>query len=208
MATSPTTTTPTYGQRDTTLSTPIFTLSSSPSHSSNSSFGSLSLHDQNSPFSPFQFSTKGVPFSWEHTPGIPKQQISRKNSSSLRQLLPLPPPAAGNPLNSAKKIQRIRDEFSPRKSSTASESFRKDPFFAAFVECSKDHQENHENFSNMWKSTTSSKVVTPSTRSLSDKFGVISMHEELHNFVSCVVIMLNGNRILSVFHVMISWHLE
>ncbi|XP_059281294.1 uncharacterized protein LOC132034989 [Lycium ferocissimum] len=168
MATSSTTTTPRYGQRDTTFSTPIFT----PSHSS---VGSLSFHDHHdSPFSPFQFSTKGVPFSWEHIPGIPKQQISRKNSSSLRQLLPLPPPA-GNPPNSAKKTQRVRDEFSPRKS-TASESFRKDPFFAAFVECSKDQQENHENFSNMWKSTTSSsKVVASPTRSLSDRFGVISM---------------------------------
>ncbi|KAK4352735.1 hypothetical protein RND71_028253 [Anisodus tanguticus] len=170
---TPTTTTPRYGQRDT-LSTPIFILSSSPSHSS---FGSLSFHDhQDSPFSPFQFSTKGVPFSWEHIPGIPKQQISRKNSSSLSQLLPLPPPAGNSP-NSAKKILRNREEFSPRKSSTGSESFRKDPFFAAFVECSKDHQENHENFSNIWRSTTtSSKVMTPSTRSLSDKFGVISMY--------------------------------
>ncbi|XP_055834505.1 uncharacterized protein LOC129903051 [Solanum dulcamara] len=166
MAASPNTRTPRYGQRATKFSTPIFNLSSSPSPS---------LHGQDSPFSAFQFSKKGVPFSWEHIPGIPKQQISRKNSSSLSQLLPLPPPAR-NPSNSAKKIQRFRDEFSPRKS-TASEGFKKDPFFAAFVECSKDHQERHENFSNMWKSTTSSsKVMASSTRSLSDKFGFINMY--------------------------------
>lgn len=176
MATSPTTRTPRYGQSDNTFSTPIFTISSSPSYSSNSSFGSLSTHDHHSPFSPntpFQFSNKGVPFSWEYIPGIPKQQISRKNSSSSSQLLPLPPPA-GNPPNSAKKLQRLRDEFSPRKS--ASDSFSKDPFFAAFVECSKD-QEHHENFSDIWKSsTTSSSKVMASTRSLSDRFGLISMY--------------------------------
>ncbi|XP_049378733.1 uncharacterized protein LOC125843626 [Solanum stenotomum] len=163
--TSPTTnTTPRYGQRATTFSTPIFTLSSTtPSHSS---FESLSLYDQ-----------KGVPFSWEHIPGIPKQQSSRKNSSSLSQLLPLPPPSR-NPPNSSKKIQRLRDEFSPRKSSTTSEGFKKDPFFAAFVECSKDHQEHHEDFSDMWKNTTtsSSKVMNSSTRSLSDKFGFMNMY--------------------------------
>ncbi|TMW90242.1 hypothetical protein EJD97_016017 [Solanum chilense] len=161
-----TNTTPRYGQKATTFSTPIFTLSSTmPYHSS---FGSLSLHDQ-----------KGVPFSWEHIPGIPKQQSSRKNSSSLSQLLPLPPPSR-KPPNSSNKIQRLCDEFSPRKiSSTTSEGFKKDPFFAALVECSKDHHEHHENFSDMWKNTTtsSSKVMNSSRRtSLSDKFGFMNMY--------------------------------
>ncbi|KAK4365738.1 hypothetical protein RND71_013618 [Anisodus tanguticus] len=167
---------------DTTFSTPVFrppptrrtpsSLSSSPSHSSNSSFGSsLSFHDleNNSPFSPttpLQF-PKGVPFSWEQIPGIPKQKISKKNSTSLGQLLPLPPPA-GNIPNSSKKISSFLDDFSPRKSAT--KSFRKDPFFAAFVECSKDDQTYHHD--DIWKS--SSKV--PSIRSLSDRFGFISMY--------------------------------
>ncbi|KAK4375269.1 hypothetical protein RND71_005946 [Anisodus tanguticus] len=165
-----TTTTPTYDgddQSDATLSTPIIrppppttrrnpsSLSSSPSHSSNSSFGSsLSFHnlDNNSPFSPttpLQF-PKGVPFSWEQIPGIPKQKFSKKNSTSLGQLLPLPPPA-GNV---------------PRKSAT--KSFRKDPFFAAFVECSKDDQQHQE----IW----TSYLKVPSIRGLSDRFGFISMY--------------------------------
>ncbi|XP_018627671.1 uncharacterized protein [Nicotiana tomentosiformis] len=182
-----TTTTPTYNaedQSDTTFSTPVFrpttrrspSLSSSPSHSSNSSFGSsLSFHDlENSPFSPttpFQFS-KGVPFSWEQIPGIPKQKISRKNSFSLGQLLPLPPPA-GNTPNSSKKNSFFY-EFSPKKCAN-NESFKKDPFFAAFVECSKDdiQQQYDKSFGHgIWRS--SSKV--PSIRSLSDRFGFISMY--------------------------------
>ncbi|OIS95657.1 hypothetical protein A4A49_05130 [Nicotiana attenuata] len=159
MATSSTTRTPRYGQRDNTFSTPIFTIYSSPSYSSNSPH--------------FQFSNKGVPFSWEYIPGIPKQQISGKNSSSSSQLLPLPPPA-GNPPNSAKKLQSFRDEFYPRKS--ASDSSSNDPFFAAFVECSKD-QEHPEIFSDIWKgSTTSSSKVMTSTRSLSNRFGLINMY--------------------------------
>ncbi|XP_059302498.1 uncharacterized protein LOC132054526 [Lycium ferocissimum] len=187
MASTLTTTTPTNDgddQSDTTLSTPVFrqpttvtrrsqsSLSSSPSHSSNSSFGSsLSFHDldNNSPFSPttpLHFS-KGIPFSWEQIPGIPKQKFSRKNSTSLGQLLPLPPPA-GNIPNSSKKTTSFLDEFSPRKSAT--KSFRKDPFFAAFVECSKDDQQYHDD--DIWQN--SSKV--PSIRSLSDRFGFISMY--------------------------------
>ncbi|OIT24975.1 PREDICTED: uncharacterized protein LOC109216088 [Nicotiana attenuata] len=189
MASTLTTTTPpppydAEDQSDTTFSTPVFrpttrrspSLSSSPSHSSNSSFGSsLSFHDlDNSPFSPttpLQFS-KGVPFSWEQIPGIPKQKISRKNNSSLGQLLPLPPPA-GNTIPNSSKKNSFFDEFSPKK--CASESFRKDPFFAAFVECSKDdiQQQYDKSFGHgIWKS--SSKV--PSIRSLSDRFGFISMY--------------------------------
>ncbi|XP_055830606.1 uncharacterized protein LOC129899620 [Solanum dulcamara] len=176
---------------DTTFSTPVFqpappttrrspsSLSSSPSHSSNSSFGSsLSFHDilddHNSPISPttpLQF-PKGIPFSWEKLPGIPKQIFSKKNSTtSLGQLLPLMPPPAGNAniSNSSKKITSFLDEFSPRKS--AAKSFRKDPFFAAFVECSKDDQQQYDD--DIWKNG-SSKV--PSIRSLSDRFGFISMY--------------------------------
>ncbi|KAF3661619.1 putative E3 ubiquitin-protein ligase RNF13-like [Capsicum annuum] len=186
---------------DTTLPTTIFrppptrrspsSLSSSPSHSSNSSFGSsLSFHDilddhNNSPISPttpLHF-PKGVPFSWEKIPGIPKQVFSKKNinnstTTSLGQLLPLMPPPAGNNNGknisnySSKKISSASflDEISPRKS--AAKSFRKDPFFAAFVECSKDDNQQYQH-DDIWKNS-SSKV--PSIRSLSDRFGFISMY--------------------------------
>lgn len=65
----------------------------------------------------------------------------------------MPPPAI-NPQNLVKKTQGFHDEFTSRKSNTASEGFKKDPFFAAFIECSKDHKEQHEKFSDMWNSTT------------------------------------------------------
>ncbi|KAL3366227.1 hypothetical protein AABB24_011071 [Solanum stoloniferum] len=201
MASTLTTPTPTptndvddHQSHDTTFSTPLFrppppttrrstpsSLSSSPSHSSNSSFGSsLSFHDilddHNSPISPttpLQF-PKGVPFSWEKIPGIPKQIFSKKNNTTttLGQLLPLMPPPCGNgnnvPNNSSKKITSFLDEFSPRKN--VAKSFRKDPFFAAFVECSKDDQQQYDD--DIWKN--SSKV--PSIRTLSDRFGFISMY--------------------------------
>ncbi|CAN4099916.1 unnamed protein product [Withania somnifera] len=184
-----TTSTPTHDvddQSDTTFSTPVFrppppsaptrrsqsSLSSSPSHSSNSSLGSsLSFHDilddhNNSPISPttpLHHFPKGVPFSWEKIPGIPKQIFSKKNNTttSLGQLLPLMPPPAKNGNNNI-----------PRK--CAAKSFRKDPFFAAFVECSKDdHDQQYRHHDNaIWKS--SSKV--PPIRSLSDRFGFISMY--------------------------------
>lgn len=200
MASTLTTPTPTNDivddpSHDTTFSTPVFrpppapitrrspsSLSSSPSHSSNSSFGStLSFHDilddHNSPISPtspLQL-PKGVPFSWEKIPGIPKQIFSKKNNTtSLGQLLPLMPPPAGNAnntiTNSFKKTSSFLDEFSPRKS--AAKSFRKDPFFAAFVECSKDDNHQQQYDDDIWKN--SSKV--PSIRSLSDRFGFINMY--------------------------------
>ncbi|CAI9786670.1 unnamed protein product [Fraxinus pennsylvanica] len=100
----------------------------------------------------------GVPFSWEKHPGIPKQQSS-KNEKSSRNFLPLPPPAKSNP---SKK--HIQEEISPNKM---------DPFFAAFLECSKNDDDG-----NIWKG---SKI----TRSLSARFGFINMYTSCKR--SCAV---------------------
>ncbi|KAI5668209.1 hypothetical protein M9H77_18062 [Catharanthus roseus] len=159
------------------LSTPVLrpssrrnsSFSSSPSFSSNSSSGSFSFQDSYdslfSPNTPLRFSS-GIPFSWEQIPGIPKNGTPRKlkEFSSQSDLLPLPP--AGNS-NSLRKNGQNRGEdhhISPKKYNT-NESFRKDPFFAALVECSKD-----DSIGDFWKS--SSKV----SKTLSDRFGFINMY--------------------------------
>ncbi|XP_019180229.1 PREDICTED: putative protein TPRXL [Ipomoea nil] len=152
---------------------PHSSLSPSPSHSSNSSFGSLSFQDcqssptNSSPPTPLR-SQGGVPFSWEQIPGIPKESIAGDNSrhSSSLSLLPLPP--AGTPCSAADPVKNRPPVLlaSPRK--LPSSSFRNDPFFAALVTCSKDDGYGEKN-SNLWKS---SKV----TRSISDRFGFISFY--------------------------------
>ncbi|CAK9137149.1 unnamed protein product [Ilex paraguariensis] len=158
-------------ESDTPFSSPLWPssrrspfFSSSPSLSSNSSLGSLSFHDDNSPTSPtnppFRFS--GIPFSWEHLPGIPKQQLLKKKDPSLN-LLPLPP--AGTPTPSKKfNYQKI----SPNPKKYNNESFRKDPFFAALVECSKDDR-GIDTIGSFWKG---SKV----SRTLSDRLGFTAMN--------------------------------
>ncbi|KAI3464392.1 hypothetical protein Pfo_021055 [Paulownia fortunei] len=143
--------------------TPSF-LSLSPSNSWDSSFGSSSVYF-NEEFPPFSPSTplkfKGIPFSWEQIPGIPKQQGSKKKESS-EHLLPLPP--AGNSNSSTKKLLH-QEEISPKK------TIQRDPFFAALVECSKDDDHDHgTNFGTIWKG--SSKI----TRTLSDRFGFINLY--------------------------------
>lgn len=143
-------------------------LSSSPSFSSsNSSFSLDENIANNSPFSPTTPLHSGqVPFSWEKIPGIPKnKQLSKKkcNDPSLDiSLLPLPP---------AKNSIRKSKDATPRtqkKNSSASSSFRKDPFFAALVECSKGSDEQGS-IGNFWKS---SRI----TRTLSDRLGFVSMY--------------------------------
>ncbi|OMO59499.1 hypothetical protein CCACVL1_24780 [Corchorus capsularis] len=143
------------------------------SSSSSSSLGSCyNFPDDDSPLSPatpLRFS--GVPFSWEHLPGIPKKlQISHKKKESIK-LLPLPPPAT--PPTTSKKFnsEDISISYLSRKKAAAAESFRKDPFFAALVECSKDdHDHDQESASSsFW---TGAKV----TRSISDRFGFINLY--------------------------------
>lgn len=120
--------------------------SSSSSHSCNSSFGLLSFNEDStsfSPITPLRFSS-GVPFSWEKIPGIPKQE-SIKNKESLRNLLPLPP--ARKTSNSSKKYDH--EQIFPKK---------KDPFFAAFVKCSKDDG-NHYAFGSLRKGSKITRAL-------------------------------------------------
>ncbi|GMI79141.1 hypothetical protein HRI_001583400 [Hibiscus trionum] len=126
-----------------------------PSSSPSSSFGSL-YFPGDSPLNaatPLRFS--GVPFSWEHSPGVPKKLQSHKKKESTK-LLPLPPPAT--PPTSKKN--NFEDILARKKAS--------DPFFAAMVECSKDDT-NEDSASNIW---TGIKV----TRGMSDRFGFINLY--------------------------------
>lgn len=143
--------------------TPSFSSSSSLSSSSSSVLGSSYYPDSPlSPATPLRFS--GVPFSWEHLPGIPKKLQNHKKKESIK-LLPLPPPAT--PPATSKK-------YNLKAPGGAAQSFPKDPFFAALVECSKDadagdDHDHQESASGFW---TGAKV----TRSISDRFGFINLY--------------------------------
>ncbi|XP_051124231.1 uncharacterized protein LOC127246743 [Andrographis paniculata] len=137
--------------------TPPFSPSTSSRHSSfgSSSSSSSSMCSLNeelfSPLNP-SMAARGIPFSWEQTPGIPKSNRINPNQQdqpSGNELLPLPPP--GNPNSGA------------RKTTTTTE---RDPFAAALVACSKD-DEYHGSF---WREGLKN------TRSLSDRFGFISIY--------------------------------
>ncbi|XWS24816.1 hypothetical protein CRYUN_Cryun27aG0017200 [Craigia yunnanensis] len=95
--------------------TPSFSSSSSLS-SSSSSLGSSYFPDDSplSPATPLRFS--GVPFSWEHLPGIPKKLQNHKKKESIK-LLPLPPPAT--PPTSKK--YNFEDVLTRKKVSVAAE---------------------------------------------------------------------------------------
>lgn len=146
------------------LRTPSFS-SSSLSHSWDSSFESspFSLNEESPPYNPFStpLKFKGIPFSWEQTPGIPKNHQGFKKKEISGHLLPLPP--AGNSSSTTKKWHN-QEEISPKKHQIR---FQRDPFFAALVECSKD---DHDHGTNIWKG--SFKI----TRTLSDRFGFINMY--------------------------------
>ncbi|XWS23365.1 hypothetical protein CRYUN_Cryun28dG0007600 [Craigia yunnanensis] len=141
---------------------PSFSSSSSLSSSSSSSLGPSYFPDDSplSPVTPFRFS--GVPFSWEHLPGIPKKLQNHKKKEFIN-LLPLPPPA----IAPTSKRYNFEGMLTRKKASGAAESFRKDPFFAALVECSKD--DDQETASNFW---TGAKI----TRSISNRFGFINLY--------------------------------
>ncbi|CAL0320521.1 unnamed protein product [Lupinus luteus] len=103
----------------------------------------------------------GVPFSWEHLPGIPKKQNSKKKKDSSLEVLPLPPPR-----HSSKKLSH--EETRVWKKNSIQTSVQRDPFFAAMVECSKDG--NHE------KASSSLRSGAKVSRSISDRFGFISLY--------------------------------
>ncbi|KAL8196740.1 hypothetical protein R6Q57_024503 [Mikania cordata] len=109
------------------------------SSSSSSSVGSLStffLDGSSSPATPLQYS--GIPFSWEQFPGIPKKNDASKASSQCL----LPPPPSGHSFrksfgkDSAPLIKKYTSSGAGGLHHLI--SFHEDPFFAAFVECSKD----------------------------------------------------------------------
>ncbi|KAK9270696.1 hypothetical protein L1049_026278 [Liquidambar formosana] len=141
------------------------TNSFSSSSSSSSSFRSSYLSDESpliSPATPLhQFS--GVPFSWEKLPGIPKKQTPKKKDP-LISTLPLPPPATPP---TSKRF--AFEDIVTRKKNSATESFRRDPFFAAFVECCKDDDQDNVSVGTLWKG---SKVP----RNLSDRFGIVNLY--------------------------------
>ncbi|OIV98846.1 hypothetical protein TanjilG_02556 [Lupinus angustifolius] len=132
---------------------------------SSSSFGSLYFADDTllSPTTPHRFS--GVPFSWEHLPGIPKKQSSKKKQESSFKLLPLPPPTTR--IHSCKKLNHD-DETRIRKKNSVQSNSQRDPFFDAMVKCSKDDHEEGKSI-NLWNDA---KV----SRSFSDRFGFINLN--------------------------------
>lgn len=141
------------GKHPSSRRTTSFSSSCSSFSPSSSSLESYFFHDDPllSPASPLKFS--GVPFSWEHLPGIPKKHNSKKkqlDTKSSIKLLPLPPPTITNTHPSKKN------------------SIQKDPFFAAMVECSKDDREETSS-NNFWNEA---KV----SRSISDRFGFINLY--------------------------------
>ncbi|KAE9617511.1 hypothetical protein Lal_00034338 [Lupinus albus] len=137
-----------------------------PSFSSLSSFSpsfeSLYFHDDNflSPTTPHRF--YGVPFSWEHLPGIPKNQNSKKKQESSLKLLPLLPPPTAT-IHSSKMINQ--EETRIRKKN----SMQRDPFFDAMIKCSKDDREE-KTCRNLWNNDA--KV----SRSFSERFGFINLN--------------------------------
>ncbi|KAJ7969693.1 DUF688 domain-containing protein [Quillaja saponaria] len=158
--------------------TPSFSSSSSSSSSSlESSYKYFTNDSPLSPSTPLRFS--GVPFSWEHLPGIPKQlqtSIKMNQSSSLQLMLPLPAPPTN--LQPSKRYN-LEDQAATRKKNySLDQTFRKDPFLAAIVKCSKDNIGDHEDTtrsnSNLWNRA---KV----TRNLSDRFGFISLYASCKN---------------------------
>ncbi|KAE8709797.1 Protease-associated RING/U-box zinc finger family protein [Hibiscus syriacus] len=143
--------------------------------SSSSSLGSSYFPDGSpvSPGTPFRFS--GVPFSWEHLPGIPKKLQNHNKKDYSMKLLPLPPLTTALP----SKTSSFEDMLTRKKASgSASENFRwMDPFFAASVECSKEDGDQ-ETDRNLW---TGAKV----TRSVSDRLGFINLYSSCKR--SCAV---------------------
>ncbi|KAE8666529.1 Protease-associated RING/U-box zinc finger family protein [Hibiscus syriacus] len=149
--------------------------SSLSSSSSSSSLGSSYFPDDSpfSPGTPFRFS--GVPFSWEHLPGIPKKLQNHSKKDYSMKLLPLPPQTIPRP----SKTSSFEDMLTRKKPSAGvSESFRRmDPFFAALIECSKEDGDQ-ETDRNLWNGA---KV----TRSVSDRFGFINLYSSCKR--SCTV---------------------
>ncbi|KAI9124658.1 hypothetical protein K1719_004580 [Acacia pycnantha] len=144
-----------------------------------------------SPYSPLRFSGGcGVPFSWEHLPGIPKKQTSFKkklhniHQESSMELLPLPPPTNNN--------NNTTSSYNYKKKKKKN-SLERDPFFAAMVECSKGDEEEEDNHHHGRGSKNNNNKVS---RSISDRFGFVNLYSSCKNAsaVSESIIYLPSSR--------------
>ncbi|XP_022152500.1 uncharacterized protein LOC111020211 [Momordica charantia] len=146
--------------------------SSSSLSSSSSSRGSYYFPDD-SPLSsatPIRSFSGAIPFSWEHLPGIPKKlqspaRLRQDSASPLTSLLPLPP-------NSTTPPSSKRFGFQEWRKSNRHNSQR-DPFFDAFVECSKDRASAA---AELWSGGGGSNGGKAISRSLSDRFGFLNLY--------------------------------
>ncbi|XP_076901500.1 uncharacterized protein LOC143555918 [Bidens hawaiensis] len=105
------------------------------SSSSSSSISSISfyLDDSSTPATPLRY--YGIPFSWEQFPGIPKKNNTYKLASPHSHL-PLPP--SGNSFR--KSFGKDNAPVVKKYVTSDRSTFHEDPFFAAFVKCSKDEE--------------------------------------------------------------------
>ncbi|CAN0928273.1 hypothetical protein LINGRAHAP2_LOCUS36382 [Linum grandiflorum] len=161
----------------------------SPSFSSSSSSSSAASSFRNetpsAPATPLHHSRGGVPFSWEKQPGIPKRTIftdgksnslslminsDRKSETLSRKILPLPPPLT--PRTDPDEARRVKRSNANTLSSSSRFAVPRDPFFAAFVECSKGGEGGFSDGSFENEFLTGAKV----TRSISDRFGLVGMY--------------------------------
>ncbi|KAF3789168.1 hypothetical protein EJ110_NYTH09782 [Nymphaea thermarum] len=112
--------------------------SRSRSRSSSSSSLSSCPSGRDSPTTPLQSS--GVPFSWEHQPGVPKHLMGTPDSRHFCVVgtsLP-PPPLSSSPAGAASRLTASDSIFTSRRKIKSHVKGAHDPFFRALVECSKD----------------------------------------------------------------------
>ncbi|KAF9661625.1 hypothetical protein SADUNF_Sadunf19G0088300 [Salix dunnii] len=143
----------------TTTDSSLLTVSSSSSSSSSSLSPRSSLYIlDDSPLSPpTPLRSPGVPFSWEHLPGIPKNQSYKKKDCSLKDL-PLPPLAASPSIS-----KRFNSEEIGTQKKNNNDSCQRDPFFAAFVECSKDDGDRDLSNNSFWAGPKVSRSISDSS---------------------------------------------
>ncbi|CAH8334754.1 unnamed protein product [Eruca vesicaria subsp. sativa] len=146
-------------------------LSSSSSFSSCSSSSLVFPGDSplNSPATTLRL--HGVPFSWEHLPGKPKDyshRLNHRRNNESSVILPLPPHRSTTfPVSS-----KNNKPNNPTKKNSFPVT-EKDPFAAALLECSKDDdEEDKEELDRRYRG--SSKVLVKN--SISDRFGLVSLY--------------------------------
>ncbi|KAK9943076.1 hypothetical protein M0R45_008697 [Rubus argutus] len=117
---------------------------------------------------PFRFS--GVPFSWEHSPGIPKKQSSnckkKENcGSSSLTVLPLPP-------TTTHQTPKKKSSSNSKQTNTSP----KDPFVAALVECSKELDGEEDQCSKNNDEADLFQWSAKVSRRVSERFGFVNLY--------------------------------